>query len=336
MHSIKKTCKYNCSIISMTRPPVVHGAFSLGLSVAILKGVKKTVRKHLEKRGWIEPRKVDYEFIFTIDRLKNLVDEKDGTAAVWQHDTSELSWRKVLNFVSNQFSELDTRIYVLLLLLCVLLPIAWTVLDGDSEDLLNNNDNDDNVGLIGSKIRLKHYNDGERAVLQFGKSRSEPIILSYKDMDMPEEDREFTTKKEREDCQLVSKSENALDKVENVESPGGQAKQHLEVDTQCNRDESGEKINGEGDSSKEEDRCSSSEVGSHDESKEEVVTDPEFLSRDTRTTSSLKSSRSFPISFKGSINQPSSLLHLQVSPTKSTNLDAQVNTEQAYSQPFRY
>nr|5H2C_B Chain B, Nucleus-vacuole junction protein 1 [Saccharomyces cerevisiae S288C] len=27
----------------------------------------------------------------------------------------------------------------------------------------------------------KHYNDGERAVLQFGKNRSEPIILSYKD-----------------------------------------------------------------------------------------------------------------------------------------------------------
>ena len=113
----------------MTRPPLVRGIFSLGLSVAVLKGVEKTVRKHLERQGWIEPQKVDYELIFTIDRLKNLVDNKREALTAEQPDAGELSWRKVFNFISRQSSELDTRIYVLILLLSFLLPIAWTVLD---------------------------------------------------------------------------------------------------------------------------------------------------------------------------------------------------------------
>lgn len=320
----------------MTRPPVVRGIFSLGLSVAVLKGVEKTVRKHLEKQGWIQPREVDYELIFTIDRLKNLVDDKRESLTAEQLDTGELSWRKVLNFISRQSSELDTRIYVLILLLSFLVPIAWTVLDGDREGTLEDNDNDINVDLIGNERRHKHYNDGERAVLQFGKNRSEPIILSYKDMNVSGE-REFINKKEHDNGHLISKSENALDEVGSEDVSGCHPENQLEED----KNELSEEENGEDDDNKETDRCSSSEVESQSESKKESTAEPDLLSRDTRTTSSLKSSTSFPISFKGSIdlkslNQPSSLLHLQVSPTKSANLDAQVNTEQAYSQPFRY
>ena len=247
-------------------------------------------------------------------------------------DTGELSWRKVFNFISRQSSELDTRIYVLILLLSFLVPIAWTVLDGDHEGTLEDNDNDINMDLIENERRQKHYNDGERAVLQFGKNRSEPIILSYKDMNVSEGEREFTTKKEHGNGRLISKSENALDEVGSEDVSGCHPEKQLEEDN----NELSEEENGEDDDNKEKDRCSSSEVESQSESKKESTAEPDLLSRDTRTTSSLKSSTSFPISFKGSIdlkslNQPSSLLHLQVSPTKSTNLDAQVNTEQAYS-----
>ncbi|EJS43367.1 nvj1p [Saccharomyces arboricola H-6] len=322
----------------MTRPPVVHGAFALGLSMAVFKGVEKTVREHLEKQGWIEPQKVDYELIFTIEKLKNLVDEKYSQAVEHCDDTSELSWRKVLNFISRQSSELDTRIYVLILLLSVLLPIAWTVLDGDREGTPDDNSNDVDENLIASAKQLKHYNDGERAVLQFGKNRSEPIILSYRDMNVSDGDhRDFTTKRELEHSHLTSKSENALAEMNDEDTPGDQQEQPLEIDIECEKNEPGEETKNV---NKEKDHSSSSEVESHNEAKKETVADPEILSQDTRTTSSLKSSTSFPISFRGSIdlksiNHPSSL-HLQVSPTKSTNLDAQVNTEQAYSQPFRY
>ncbi|CAI4053652.1 hypothetical protein SUVZ_15G3520 [Saccharomyces uvarum] len=324
----------------MTRPPVMRGAFSLGLSVAVLKGVKKTVRKHLERQGWLEPRKVDYELIFTIDRLKTLVDEKhDSVLAIGQHDTGELSWRKVFNFISRQSSELDTRIYVLILLLCLVVPIAWTVLDGDQDSSLDENDDYDNLNE--DARRLKHYGDGERAVLQFGKNRSEPIILSYKDMDVPEGEREFTAKRNHNSRSLTSRSENALDRMNDENTLSDQPEEQVEADIGCDESKLGEETNSNDIDDMKKDRCSSPEAESHDEFNEDNSTEPEFLSRDTKTTSSLKSSTSFPLSFKGSmdlrsINQPSSVLHIQVSPTKSTNLDAQVNTEQAYSQPFRY
>ncbi|KOG99253.1 Nvj1p [Saccharomyces eubayanus] len=320
----------------MTRPPVMRGAFSVGLSVAVLKGVKKTVRKHLERRGWLEPHKVDYELVFTIDRLKNLVDEKhDSVLAVGQHDAGELSWRKVFNFISRQSSELDTRIYIFILLLCLVVPVVWTVLDGDHDNSLDDNDDYEDAR------RLKHYGDGERAVLQFGKNRSEPIILSYKDMDVPEGEREFTAKRDHNSRSLTSKSENALDGLNNEDTLSDQPEEQVEVDIGCDENELGEETNTNDIDDQEKDCCSSPEVEPHDEFNEDNPTEPEFLTRDTKTTSSLKSSTSFPLSFKGSIdlrsiNQPSSLLHIQVSPTKSTNLDAQVNTEQAYSQPFRY
>ncbi|CAI4039568.1 hypothetical protein SMKI_08G2370 [Saccharomyces mikatae IFO 1815] len=325
----------------MTHPPVVRGIFSLGLSVAVLKGVQKTVRKHLEKQGWIEPQEVDYELIFTIDRLKNLIDDKHNPLTAVQQDISELSWRKVLNFISRQFSELDTRIYVLILLLSLLVPIVWSVLDGDHEGALEDNDNDINVDIIENERRLKHYNDGERAVLQFGKNRSEPIILSYKNMNVLEGEHEFTNKKDHDASHLTSKSENALDKAESKDVFDDHPEQQPKVDIKCDKNDLSEEENGEDSDNKEEDHSSSLELESQSESKVESTAEPDVLSRDTRTTSSLKSSTSFPVSFKGSIdlrslNPPSSLLHLQVSPTKSTNLDAQVNTEQAYSQPFRY
>ncbi|CAI6718828.1 ANL_collapsed_G0025180.mRNA.1.CDS.1 [Saccharomyces cerevisiae] len=214
----------------MTRPPLVRGIFSLGLSVAVLKGVEKTVRKHLERQGWIEPQKVDYELIFTIDRLKNLVDNKREALTAEQPDAGELSWRKVFNFISRQSSELDTRIYVLILLLSFLLPIAWTVLDGDRETTLEDKDNDFNVDLIENERRLKHYNDGERAVLQFGKNRSEPIILSYKDMNVLEGEHEFTSKEEHSNSHLTSKSENALNQVGSEDLLGCHLEKQLEED----------------------------------------------------------------------------------------------------------
>lgn len=321
----------------MTRPPLVRGIFSLGLSVAVLKGVEETVRKHLERQGWIEPQKVDYELIFTIDRLKNLVDNKREALTAEQPDAGELSWHKVFNFISRQSSELDTRIYVLILLLSFLLPIAWTVLDGDRETTLEDKDNDINVDLIENERRLKHYNDGERAVLQFGKNRSEPIILSYKDMNVLEGEHEFTSKEEHGNSHLTSKSENALNQVGSEDLLGC----HLEKQLEEDKNEPNGEADGEDDNNQEKDCSSSSEVESQSKCRKESTAEPDSLSRDTRTTSSLKSSTSFPISLKGSIdlkslNQPSSLLHIQVSPTKSNNLDAQVNTEQAYSQPFRY
>ena len=88
----------------MTRPPLVHGIFSLGLSVAVLKGVEKTVRKHLERQGWIEPQKVDYELIFTIDRLKNLVDNKREALTAEQPDAG-LSGNEIKYFTPAQFTS---------------------------------------------------------------------------------------------------------------------------------------------------------------------------------------------------------------------------------------
>ena len=105
----------------------------------------------MERRGWLEPHKVDYELVFTIDRLKNLVDEKhDSVLAVGQHDAGELSWRKVFNFISRQSSELDTRIYIFILLLCLVVPVVWTVLDGDHDNSLDDNDDYEDAR------RLKH------------------------------------------------------------------------------------------------------------------------------------------------------------------------------------
>lgn len=156
-------------------------------------------------------------------------------------------------------------------------------------------------------------------------------------MNVLEGEHEFTSKEEHSNSHLTSKSENALSQVGSEDLLGC----HLEKQLEEDKNEPNGEADGEDDNNREKDCSSSSEVESQSKCRKESTAEPDSLSRDTRTTSSLKSSTSFPISFKGSIdlkslNQPSSLLHIQVSPTKSSNLDAQVNTEQAYSQPFRY
>lgn len=275
----------------------------------------------------------------------------------------DLNWTRVLTFIAQEAAELDLRISAALLLVCVLGPALWLLLTRESSQAVGGQVSQhatqtEQIPQEPVTFQYYHYDPAERALLQFGKSRSEPILIGY-NMPMNFEDADYTsgnvenTNKVtagddlRKEGGLTSKrpSNDTIQDKKQLGSVKRVGKRQDSVRTQLqapnafsetqekqSKDRSSTNSHPQGEA-----QCSEP---CHREStswEDSIV----FESLENRLESSGRSSSSLPSlkctpTDRETSRHSSAHIQLQISPRKTSNVDAQLNPEQAYSQPFTY
>lgn len=352
----------------MTRPPVLQGAFSLGASLAMFKGVKNMLHEYVPD-NWLGLPYSDHSSTYVIHRVTTAVVETLDLPYTSPKD--DLNWTRVLTFIAQEAEELDLRISAAVLLVCVLGPALWLLLTRESSRAVG--------GQVSQHVATQteqspqepvtfqyyHYDPAERALLQFGKSRSEPILIGYMPMNFEDEDytsgnlensNEVTAGCAlRKDAKPTSGrlSNDAIQDEKQLGSENSLEKTQTSVRTQLQDANADTKILSPASPAPQEEQSRDrSSVESHPQEKTQC-SEPYhressswdnsivFESLENRLESSGRSSSSLP-SFKCTPSERETSRHslahiqLQISPRKTSNVGAQLNPEQAYSQPFTY
>ncbi|CCC67191.1 hypothetical protein NCAS_0A06330 [Naumovozyma castellii] len=150
----------------MTRPPVMQTAFSLTGSIAIVKSIERLCRAHLPE-NWISQKNFeDSELVEVLQDISNAFSFHENVN--FDESIDNLTWKKVGLFILQEILNLDIKISLGILLLLLLLPLLGVLLHAEITD----DRNDDMEPQM-----LRHYDPAERALLQFGKNHSEPVLV---------------------------------------------------------------------------------------------------------------------------------------------------------------
>ncbi|CAR26385.1 hypothetical protein ZYGR_0H01930 [Zygosaccharomyces rouxii] len=294
----------------MARHPVVHGVLSISGTFGAAKGFQKLLQRYLSNEWLFENEK---DKISPTSLVPSILESSSQDLS---NKSKELDWTGVLSFVVDQIANVDVRLAVAIVVLAVMGPVLPYAFGYGKVDAASTE----------SEIIASHLDPAQRALLQFGKSKSEPVLFGYVSMELDEleehgssehvlhlrrqlqlEDQHFV-KELRDEVniaeQLVQRQESKeLEKEE---------EQEVVVAHSCSRSHSGSPQVEESDTSADGKPSSS-----------------------TRSEYTLPSAQTSPLDHRDSCVSHSNTC-IQLSPIKTSNLDAQLTSEQAYSQPFTY
>lgn len=282
----------------MTRHPVLQNALSVSGSVGAVKGIKRLLQKYLPDE-WLFSQKAHSSPTDIVPSAlePTLIDNN-------RLDDS-LSITRVLSFMVDQIANMDVRIAVTIVVLAVLGPVLPYI-----------------VGLNkqAPQTAAQHIDPAKRALLQFGKSKSEPILLSYVSLDLEREEEDLS---EREDSSSALRREKVSmevkqEIVQEDEPAIKEVTKEVNIVQQVVEKEGPELTEKEFCVQEESDGSASRKRGSS-----------------SRSVITLPSAQTSPLGRRESYTSHSNV-YIQFSPIKTSNVDAQLSSEQAYSQPFTY
>lgn len=296
----------------MARPTAPRSLFFAGTSFALLKLVQKLV-----ERNSAEVRHKPNEMSTYVVQTPKVVHGEPSVSA-----PQELNWTQVMDFVKLELERVDLRVWLAVLLACTLGPLAWSLLQKrdrieppEANPCTNaatqTEQEPDTERKDPVTVRYYHYEPAERALLQFGRSKSESVLFNYVPMNFDEA--------ELDDFEGVVAGCTLRDKepVEELtlrEPPA--VPPAVEIPPRHDAPE---------ESTNESTRTDDSTEESHSNHQETLN----------------KSLVSLPSLRDSSLERPASahsqtVLQIQLSPRKTSIGEVQVNPEQAYSQPFSY
>ncbi|CCD24646.1 Nvj1p NDAI_0D03320 [Naumovozyma dairenensis CBS 421] len=176
----------------MTRRPVIQSIFSLGGSLAMVKGLKRVLRKYDLPENWLTPTQGNStqeninktnELISILQEVSNAMHSRDDISFSKQLEEAGdgITWKKVGLFVLKESINMDTKIAAGIIFTILFLPLLSALLSNSIGKKLRKKKND-NVDFATQTEQSHHYGPAERALLQFGKSKSEPILLEDNDI----------------------------------------------------------------------------------------------------------------------------------------------------------
>ncbi|QLL32455.1 hypothetical protein HG536_0C06240 [Torulaspora globosa] len=295
----------------MARMTAPYSLFFAGTSIALLKLVQKLVERNGADE-WLEPSESEYS-TYVIEAPKIV----HGDLSV--PDTQELTWGQVFEFLAREVERVDLRIWFAVLLFCTLGPLAWSLSTGRSPSeqpplapstcVSTQTEPEPEVERKDpAPMRCYHYEPGERALLQFGRSKSDSVLFNYVPLEFhePELD-EFEEVVGR--CTLRQERANEVTpKEEPTAVPSVRLAQLVSEALADNGTETDASM-------VEDDSANRTTLGD--------------------TLGSLPNLRDSSLEIAGRAQSPTAL-QIQLSPRKTSIVDVQVNPEQAYSQPFSY
>lgn len=338
----------------MTRPPVLQGVFALGAGFAMFEGVMKLYNLYGVQRvqanmseGFTEP-----SLVHLVTRVTTTVTASAGSLQENLGGKPTLDWPQVFDFLLQQMDQLDLRIPIIITTLCVFGPVLFYLWEGklkarkeircltregstQTEEISQH----ENPNILKPQVpeASNHFcqiNPAERALLQFGKSKSDSLLFGYVPMNYDSTDFHLDAEPEligsfinSHELQKTPHRTPRRVYVNNLSEPSIASQplpecQHKNLDIETCRE-----------TSPGSERPGTSDKG--DSSFAESVTTNTF---DTKKPSSIKSLCSLPSSrgspFNTSILSSSdNHLRLQMTPSKT---NTQLNSDIAYSQPFTY
>lgn len=310
---------------------------------------------------WLALHSREPSSTYVIHRVTTAVAERIDP--YYSSPKDDLNWTRVLTFIAQEAAELDLRISAALLLVCVLGPALWLLLTRESSHA---------VGVQVSQhatqteqppqepvtFQYYHYDPAERALLQFGKSRSEPILIGY-NMPMNFEDEDYAPGNVENTNKITAGSDLRKEGGPTSKRPSNdtiQAEKQLgqnSVRTQPQDPNADTMVVSPAFSETQEEQSKERGLTNLQPQEKAQCSEPchressswedsiVFESLENRLESSGRSSSSLP-SLKCTPTDRETSRHslahiqLQISPRKTSNVDAQLNPEQAYSQPFTY
>lgn len=304
----------------MARAIAPYGLFLGGTSIALLKLVQKLVDRNGADE-WLEPSLDEDSSSTYVVEVPKILHGASSTPI-----SQELTWRQVIDFLMKELERVDVRVWCVILLVCLLGPVARNLLGSkppqkpyvaDSKSVSTQTDQEaepaDRKDPVA--IRSHHYEPAERALLQFGRSKSESVLFNYVPTDFNEEElqdfegivagctlraEELEPVKEKEQDQEVTPRKEP-EKRSSVEPPE-QLKQ------------------------------TDSNAATGDSSGESTSVHQTSLGKSLGLLSSLKDDSLR----RATSAQSLPFLPIQLSPRKTSIVEVQVNPEQVYSQPFNY
>lgn len=282
----------------MTRHPVLQNAISLSGSVGAVKGIERLLQKHLPDEWLFSPKTHSSPTDIVPSALEPTLIDNDRL-------TNSLSSTHVLSFIVDQIANMDARIAVTIVVLTVLGPVLPYIF-GSRKQV--------------PQTTAQHIDPAQRALLQFGKSKSEPILLSYVSLDLEREEEDVSEKEDssatlrREKVSMEVKQEI----VQEDEPAFKEVMKEVNIVEQVVEKEGPEPTDKEFCVQEESDGSASRKRGSS-----------------SRSVITLPSAQTSPLGRRESYTSHSNV-YIQFSPIKTSNVDAQLSSEQAYSQPFTY
>lgn len=154
----------------MARHPVVHGALSISGTIGAVKGFQKLLQRYLSNEWLFENDKSEVSPTSVIPSV--LESSSQGLS----DKGKELDWSRVLSFMVDQIANMDVRLAVAIVVLAVMGPVLPYVFGYGKVK----------AASVESEIIASHLDPAQRALLQFGKSKSEPLLLGYVSMELDE------------------------------------------------------------------------------------------------------------------------------------------------------
>lgn len=328
----------------MSRPVAAQGLFSLGTSIAMLKVVQRFMEGRTPEKWWTEPHVAEKSSTYVIDYPV-------ATSGLKEAHYQSLSWPQVLEFLVEQVEQIDIKIACVVLFLCVLGPLIWSLLENKNpgatgDKLLHSvatQTEQEPEGKEKIAARYVHYNPAERALLQFGRSKSESVLSVFR-----YDPSRFEYTEPEEDIDEVVAGFTPSKKPSQAGPAGFAAEQHrratvkpLALEISDPPSQLDERVSHARVGSRESHTIDPSQARSGAEEQESSKDSNSNVSPGSGQASSVKSSRSL-LSFKGaslkraSSAQSHTFLQIQISPRKTSHVEVQLNPEQVYSQPFTY
>lgn len=300
----------------MAGPPVMKSAFSVGASVALVKGVQNILQKylpdvwmHINNENDILSKNIVHmmvkddskleELLGHVDKLLDSVNDYAGNFTLQElYQQDMLSWITLFQYIKRKCIEIDLRISFIILSILVFGPVVTSLLhqnisinSANVRSIKENEDRDDEIDEDKFTTNSSITHIAQASSITPLKSIESKSLAG----DRPESQ---GTEKESDITDNSNKYFSDASKIEVVENDVTLVK---------------ESVNFENSPALENSSKSETEPSIEKNGQEIVIN----------------------IDRRASIN-PHGTWNIQFSPAKTIKLDAQVNTEQAYSQPFTY
>lgn len=309
----------------MARIAGPHSLFLAGISVALVKLVQKLVERNCEDE-WMKSGEVGGS-TYVVDAPR-IVHGDLGAV-----DVQEMTWSQVFEFIAREVERVDLRIWSGLLLFSILGPLAWNLSRRSASEQPPTNSSvstqtepePESERRDPAPMRCYHYEPGERALLQFGRSKSDSVLFDYVPLEFHEPELDeieevvgrCTLRQEKKNEVPLKGEQTAvpsmrLAQVEALADDGTQTDTSVVENNSPNRTNTLGSLPNLRDSSEQRDNSEQGDSSQRDSSQRE---------------SSLEIAAPA---------QSPSAWQIQLSPRKTSIVDVQVNPELAYSQPFSY
>ncbi|GCE97342.1 hypothetical protein ZYGM_004897 [Zygosaccharomyces mellis] len=294
----------------MVRHPILQGTISIGGTFGAVKGLQRLLQRYLSNEWLFENKKSK------ISPTNVIPSVLEPSSQDFSNKGKEVNWSRVLSFIVDQISNIDLRLAVVIVVLAVMGPVLPYVFGYGKSD----------TSITESNITGSNLDSSQRALLQFGKSKSEPVLLGYVSMELDElSDRRNSEQvphlRRHSELEELQAGRNLQDEVKIAEQLV-QRQESRELEKREEQEKEMQQEKGEMDShlsrAEESDTSAGGKPGSS-----------------VRSEYTLPSAQTSPLDHRDSYISHSNVC-IQFSPIKTSNLDAQLTAEQAYSQPFTY